>query len=141
MARMSKYHLHLKNEDENVAMIEVEASNNTHAAAIATAVFQACTDACDGFEIRRDAYWIAGMSKRGLRRELILEELAAQVQEQVVQVEEALLESRTKVAQSRQLLDRTAKSKLKAVKHMKPPHAALSALPGPEAARLGRNGD
>ena len=57
--------------------------------------------------MRREAYWIAGMSKLGIRRELRVEELSAQVQESVARTEELLLESKSRVAQSQMLLERT----------------------------------
>lgn len=104
---MATYHLHLYCRDRNAAVVEFDAASNSHAAAVGTAVFQSCTDAADSFEVRREAYWVAGMSKLGIRRELRVEELSAQIQEGVARTEELLLESKSRVALSKMLLERT----------------------------------
>jgi hypothetical protein len=57
--------------------------------------------------VRRDAYWVAGMSKLGIRRELRVEELSAQIQAGIARTEEVLLESKSRIALSKMLLERT----------------------------------
>jgi hypothetical protein len=104
---MYNYHLLLYRDGEAEARIQLEAENNSQAAAIGTTVFQSCTDVCDSFEIRRNAVWVAGMAKLGLRRELSVGELREQTQVRVADVEQRLLESQTRISESKRLLSLT----------------------------------
>lgn len=103
---MGTYHLRLYTGEKHTD-IRFEAQRDSDAAGAATAVFQSCTDVCDQFELRRSGYWIAGMRTPIRGRELRVEELAARTQELVLQAEETLLASRTRIAESRHLLERT----------------------------------
>jgi hypothetical protein len=104
---MGTYYLQLFDGAHALSSLPLESDGDAVAAAAATAVFQSCNDACDSFELRRNAQWVAGMTKHGIRHELLIEELSTQIQEQVVNLEELLLASRTKIAGSQRLLERT----------------------------------
>jgi hypothetical protein len=104
---MKTYRLHLA-AGANGAHVDFQASGDAEAAATGAAVFHACTDICDGYEVRREARWIAGMAKPLRPGDLRAEELSAHTQELVLQTEEAVISSETLVAQSERLLERTA---------------------------------
>ena len=106
LSSMRSYRLRLF-AGNDMTQVQFTAERDSDAAAAATAIFQACSDVCDSFEVRRDAYWIAGMGKPYRQRELRLEELAARTQEVVIETEEALVQSESMIARSKLLLERT----------------------------------
>lgn len=107
MSRPRTYHLHLYEGDTRAAVTSFTAVSDLDGAQIGTAVFQACADACDSFEVRRNAHYIAGMTKTTPRKALSLDELSQRNQESVARAEETLLASQTRIASSRMLLERT----------------------------------
>jgi len=107
MSHRETYYLYLYEGEERAAMTTFLGTSDLDAARIGTAVFQACGDCCDKFEVRRDARYIAGMNRAALRKELTVHELNARTQASLVETEEHLLASRSRVATSRLLLERT----------------------------------
>ena len=80
------YDLRLFGDDKMVARLTVEADSNVEAAAIGTAVFQACGDFCTSFDVRRDTVWIAGMAGVVSRRQLNVGELPAAARAKVSEI-------------------------------------------------------
>jgi hypothetical protein len=86
---------------------DLHAENDAHALALAHATQDACSDVQIGVELWLGARRIAGTSNR--RPETIRihwEELPIDKQMSLLQIEEALLHSGTKIARSRRLLER-----------------------------------
>ena len=107
MSRRQTYYLYLYDGEERTAVTPFMGASDLDAARIGTAVFQSCSDCCDAFEVRRDAHYIAGMTRAAPRRPLNLHELNARTQAGIVETEEFLLASQTRLAVSRRLLERT----------------------------------
>jgi hypothetical protein len=111
ISRLQTYRLHLYEDGAQAAVTSFSAVSDLDAARIATAVFQACADVCDSFEVRRNATYVAGMTKSAPRKALSLDELSQRNQEIVAHAEETLLASETRIAASRMLLERTRQFK------------------------------
>lgn len=101
---MPTYHLSLYSGKARLAAAEFVNASDAKASAIAAAVFGACIDACDGFELRREAHYIAGIRNSAGRRAMTFRDLESRTREIALEVAENLASSNERLAASRRLL-------------------------------------
>jgi len=99
---MTQYRLYLCDRVRIIGRQDFAARSDAEAVAVAAAIFEACSDMCESFEVWRGDHFLDcrfAVAERRLTRER---------QERCIAQEELLLQSRCAVAKSRTLLTRLA---------------------------------
>jgi hypothetical protein len=105
---LESYRLYFVEGGHFAAVHDFEAETDVAALAVAYTLQDACSDFYEHFELWQGRRIIArSADRRGPKRLPHLDEIAARMQEQVLQTEESLLASRQAVAASRRLLNST----------------------------------
>jgi hypothetical protein len=103
--RPESYRIHFLHGRRSIATHDFEAESDIVALAVAYSLQDACSDFSDHFELWQGSRVIARSADlRGPKRLPHLQEIVAQMQADVLQMEELLLASRQSIAESRKLL-------------------------------------
>lgn len=106
---LSEYRLFFLDEKGAIeARQELTAENDQTAIALSTIVFEACSEVYSGFELWSfDRRVMAATPGIGKLASIVLEDVTRDMQQRVLEVEDAIQRSHWRVAHSRKLLDST----------------------------------
>lgn len=105
---MLSYSLYFRDEREIVGREDFEASDDDDALAMAELLYEACSDHCESFELWQGKRHVNSSlsASLALRQRKSVFEITAHIQERLRQREEAIRDSRWRIAESRRLLER-----------------------------------